>query len=143
MSKLRGPARIAALVPRNKARIMVVDNEKTILRLFKMILSEALPGTKIDFAEDGEEAVNKFSSRHHAVIIMDIRMPVLDGHGAFKRMQQLCEEKGWEMPSIVFCTGFPAPDAVNELVLDNSAHGLLSKPVSGQTLIDTVRARLS
>jgi hypothetical protein len=47
------------------------------------------------------------------------------------------------MPSIVFCTGFPAPDAVNELVLDNSAHGLLSKPVSGQTLIDTVRARLS
>jgi nitrogen-specific signal transduction histidine kinase/ActR/RegA family two-component response regulator len=142
-SKLRGPARAAALIPRNKARIMVVDNEKTILRLFKMILTEALPGTKIDFAEDGEEAVDKFSARHHAVIIMDIRMPVLDGHGAFKRMQQLCEEKGWEMPSIVFCTGFPAPDAVNELVLDNSAHGLLSKPVSGQTLIDTVRARLS
>lgn len=49
-----------AVVPRDKSRIIIADDEKTIQRLFNMILSSALPGIKIDLASNGAEALEAF-----------------------------------------------------------------------------------
>jgi CheY-like chemotaxis protein len=129
-------------VPCDRRRILIVDDEQTILRLFQMILSSGLPNRAIDLARDGQDAVRQFSEGHHAVLLMDLHMPAMDGEAAFLEIESLCKARNWEIPSIVFCTGFAPPDSVKNLVAKNPAHTLLSKPVSGETLVEAVKRRL-
>jgi CheY-like chemotaxis protein len=69
-------------------------------------------------------------------------MPVMDGQFAFGEISKLCADKGWEMPAVVFCTGFAPPDSVMGAVDASDHHGLLLKPVTGEVLVQAVRSRL-
>ena len=70
-------------------------------------------------------------------------MPVMDGQSAFLEIEKRCCDNGWEMPRVVFCTGYAPPETVREIVAGSSLHALLCKPVSNEDLVDTVRARLA
>ncbi len=105
-------------VPCDKARILVVDDETSIVKLFKMLLEFDLPGRQIDTACNGAEAVEKFASGHHRVLIMDLHMPVMDGLRAFLSIENACRERRWEI------------------------HCLLQKPVTSEVLVQTVASRL-
>lgn len=145
MSPLRAhepTATSSILLPCDKGRILIVDDEKTILRLFQMILSSSLPDRKIDLAANGAEAVELFKKNRHALLLMDLHMPVMNGKVAFEEVERFCAENKWEMPSVVFCTGFAPPDTICGLVSANPLHHLLSKPVSSDVLVDTVKSRL-
>jgi len=129
-------------VPCDRTRILIVDDEDTILQLFVMILSSALPDHAFDLARNGREAVQAFGERHHAVLLMDLFMPVMDGQEAFFAVRTLCRERRWDMPSVVFCTGFAPPQSLESVLQTTPEHCLLRKPVSGEMLIETVRQRL-
>lgn len=129
-------------VPPDKKRIMIVDDESAIRKTFKMILSHSIPDCRIDLAGNGAEAVEAFEKGHHALLIMDLHMPVMNGQQAFNEIKKMCENKHWEMPSIVFCTGYAHPDIIKDAVTSNPVHCLLSKPVNNQTLVETVKSRL-
>ena len=125
--------------PYDASRILIVDDEQGIRRLFRMILSSALPDSLIDIAGNGAEAVESFARGHHGVLLMDLRMPVMDGHAAFREIDRLCRRRNWEMPSVVFCTGFIPPNTVQEIVAQEESHSLLAKPVSSERLVATVK----
>ncbi len=131
------------LVPCSGGRILIVDDEEGISKLFDMILSAAFPLAHTETCGNGKDAVELFRKNHHAVILMDLHMPVMDGQGAFSGIQAFCEEAGWKMPSVIFCTGFAPPGAVERIVNDDAKHGLLTKPVSREELIGAVKRRLS
>jgi len=122
--------------------VLLVDDEKSILQLFRTILVTALPSCRVDTASNGAEAVGMFSRAHHKVVVMDLHMPVMDGHQAFLEIQRLCGEKQWEMPAVVFCTGFAPPDSLKGAIARDSRHFILTKPVTGDKLVETVSARL-
>jgi len=126
----------------NKYRILLVDDEKTILRLFQMILSSAIPDVAIDVAHNGEEAVKSFSEKRQCVLIMDLHMPVMDGQAAFFKIESLRKEHNWEMPAVLFCTGFAPPDSIRGVIASGSRHCLLPKPVNGDTIVEAVKSRL-
>jgi len=127
----------------NKERILLVDDERTILKLFQMILSSAFPDRKIDLAANGKEAVDLFLKEHQGVLVMDLHMPVMDGQAAFCEIEKTCRARNWEMPAVIFCTGFAPPDTVRNVVSSNPMHGLLSKPIGGDVLVEMVRSRLA
>ena len=129
-------------VPCDRCRVLLVDDEASIRFLFHMILSSELGNVRIDLAADGREAVGLFREGHHAVVLMDLHMPVMDGRAAFGSIEELCRSLHWEMPSVVFCTGFACTDAVLRIVQGSPSHCLLSKPVSSEKLVNTVRERL-
>ena len=129
-------------VPCDKARILIVDDEVSIVKLFKMLLEFDLPGRRVDTASNGAEAVEKFASGHHRVLVMDLHMPVMDGLHAFLNIEAACRERQWEMPAVVFCTGYAPPDPVLKAISGESVHCLLQKPVTSQTLVETVASRL-
>ncbi len=122
--------------------ILIVDDEPSILRLFKTILTGALPGIEVDTATNGEEAVQAFLQRRHSVVLMDLHMPVMDGRTAFVKIEEACRAEGWKVPSVIFCTGFVPPQSIKSVVANNPAHGLLTKPVAGHVLVDAVQKRL-
>ena len=59
------------------AKILFVDNDLTLLSLYEEELSEE--GYSVFLAKDGEEALTKFKKESPDVVVMDIRMPVMDG----------------------------------------------------------------
>ena len=126
----------------DRNRILIVDDETNIIRLFRMILLQEIPDLIADMASRGGEALRIFESGHHAVVLMDIRMPDMDGLSCFEEMQKICAARRWEMPAVIFCTGFSVPPAVRQIINGDSKHALLAKPVSREQLVQTVRARL-
>lgn len=129
-------------LPCNRNRILLVDDEDSIRRLFRVILSSSLPDCSVDLASNGLEAVQSFSKDHHSLLLMDLHMPIMDGQMAFNEIAALCALRDWQMPSVVFCTGFAPPDSVIEVVQSNQDHGLLLKPVSTDILIEAISSRL-
>ena len=136
------PAQGGTTVPCDRRRILVVDDEASIVRLFTMLFALGLPDKQVDPAGDGAEAVEKFTAGHHGVIVMDLHMPVMDGLNAFLSIESSCRARGWQMPCVVFCTGYVPSDSVIRAVAGGTEHCLLQKPVSGNVLVRTVAARL-
>ena len=133
----------SAVTARDRTKILLVDDEKTILKLFHMIISSALPECDVETASNGKEALDLFAEKHHGVLVMDLHMPVMDGQTAFLEIMSLSKSRAWEPPAVIFCTGFAPPDLVSRIVSDSSSHCLLSKPVRGEILVDAIKNRIA
>lgn len=130
------------VAPTHGQSLLIVDDEVTLRRFFQSIIAAKLPNLHIDTAADGQEAVAAFRARHHAVIILDIAMPIMDGERAFQEIRKICKENKWEMPAIIFCTGYTPPASVREAVQNEQLHCYLPKPVTGDVLVSSVKNRL-
>jgi len=58
-------------------KVLCVDDDISLLRLYQEELTEE--GYKVILAKDGKEALKKFEKESPHVVVMDIRMPVMDG----------------------------------------------------------------
>ncbi len=58
-------------------KILCVDDDLSLLRLYQEELSEE--GYKVILAKDGKDALKKFEKESPQVVVMDIRMPMMDG----------------------------------------------------------------
>jgi CheY-like chemotaxis protein len=65
-------------------KVLCVDDDQSLLHLYLDELSEE--GYKVILARDGKEALTKFEKEKPAVVIMDIRMPAMDGIEALTAM---------------------------------------------------------
>ena len=67
--------------------ILIVDDEKNI----RLTLSQALEtlGAEIDTAANGEEALTKLKEKEFGLILLDIRMPGMDGMEVLRRVRQV------------------------------------------------------
>jgi CheY-like chemotaxis protein len=126
-----------------RKRILIVDNEPAILESFTRVLLDEMPDLEVDTVLDGARAVEMFNVGRHDVIILDISMPVLDGVKTFHELEIMCENRGWDMPAIIFCTGYLPPEGVQEIARENSNNSLLLKPVPNKVLVEAVREMLS
>lgn len=138
-----GKAIVGRLQNCDKHRVLLVDDDDAVRALFRLILATVMPERHFDEARNGQEALNCFSGGHHAVLLMDLHMPVMDGQSAFLEIEKLCTIRNWELPSVVFCTGYAPPEIVTRVVESSSMHSLLLKPVSSDALVNAVRSRLS
>ena len=58
-------------------KILCVDDDSSLLWLYREALSEE--GYKVILARDGKEALSKFVKEKPQVVVLDIRMPLMDG----------------------------------------------------------------
>ena len=58
-------------------KILCIDDDFSLLRLYQEELSEE--GYQVVLAKDGREGLSKFEKEKPNIVIMDIRMPVMDG----------------------------------------------------------------
>jgi CheY-like chemotaxis protein len=58
-------------------KVLCVDDDLSLLRLYEDELVEE--GYEVVLAKDGKEAIAKFEKESPQVVVMDIRMPVMDG----------------------------------------------------------------
>ncbi|MEI7879936.1 MAG: ATP-binding protein [bacterium] len=140
--RLSGNVATSGAERRMAPRILVVDDEQMIRKLFGMIIKSEFREALIDQASNGDEAVAIFKKGYHDLIIMDLQMPGQDGRESFFAIQQICHDNNYPLPPIIFCTGFTPSESLVEIIKDSSNHCLLRKPVKAESLLEAVRIRL-
>jgi heavy metal response regulator len=115
-------------------RILVVEDEKKVASFIKKGLEEE--GYAVDIAPDGEEGLAMSLAQVHDLIILDIRLPKLDGLQVLKALRQ---EK--VMTAVLLLT-VRATIEDKVLGLDAGADDYLTKPFAFQELLARVRALL-
>ena len=126
----------------NIRRVLIVDDERMIRKLFGMIISNEFPQLQVDQAENGAQALQMFQDLPYDLIVMDLQMPQQGGREIFIEIINDCDAHHRQKPTFIFCTGFVPPDSLNEIIGADSLHCLLRKPVNAETLIKTVRQYL-
>jgi DNA-binding NarL/FixJ family response regulator len=116
-------------------RILIADDQSLVRTGFRMILDAEPDLDVVGEAIDGREAVDKAKAAKPDVILMDIRMPELDGIEATRR---IVAENGDDAPKILMLTTFDLNEYVYE-ALRAGASGFLLKDVPAEQLADGVR----
>ncbi|TEU11320.1 MAG: response regulator [Anaerolineales bacterium] len=76
--------------PSAPQRLLLVDDEQGMRDTLADILEEF--GLRTDQAANGLEAVEKVKTQEYGLVLMDIRMPVMDGVEALRQIKELCSE---------------------------------------------------
>lgn len=95
----------------------------------------------VDVAENGEEAVRKFTTGRYGLVLMDIQMPVMDGYAATAAIREWEHAVGVEPTPIVALTAHAfSEDVERSHKAGCSAH--LVKPIKKTTLLETITTYL-
>ena len=118
---------------KGKARILVADDEPRYIRAVKFNLEAS--GYEVISAQDGETAVELAAAQAPDLILLDIRMPRVDGYEACRRIRE------FSMTPIIMLTAM-AEEADKVKGLDLGADDYVTKPFSADELLARVRAAL-
>ena len=113
-------------------RALVADDQRAVRAGFAALLATQPDITVVATAADGEEAVELCAEHKPDVVLMDIRMPVLDGIAATR---EICATEG---PRVLVLTTFDLDEYVYE-ALQAGASGFLLKDAPPDTLFEAVR----
>ena len=135
----------ASEVPSGAAghRILVVDDNATSRTILETMLRRQ--GLAVDLAESGEAALalieehNSLGGEPYSLVLMDWRMPGLDGIETTRRIRH--ELKLTEMPAVLMVTAYGREEVVHAAE-KAGVDGFLVKPVSQTLLHETVCALL-
>ena len=116
-------------------RTLVADDHQVVREGFAALLGTQADMEVVASAADGEEAVRLSAEHRPDVVLMDVRMPVLDGIEATRQIAEADEEGG---PRILILTTFDLDDYVYD-ALQAGASGFLLKDVPAETLFEAVR----
>lgn len=109
-------------------RVLVVDDDPSILDTVTSILSAE--GFAVVAASGGEQAIGLLSSWHPTLVLLDMRMPLVDGWAVARRMR----ESGLRIPIVVMTAAESAKKWADEI----GAAGHLAKPFVLDDLITIV-----
>ena len=114
-------------------RVLIIDDEALVRAGLQMILESAGDITVVGEADDGAEAIEAVARCQPDVVLMDIRMPRLDGLAATAALRALDDK-----PPVVMLTTFDLDDYVFR-ALQAGADGFLLKDTPPLELINAVR----
>jgi PAS domain S-box-containing protein len=114
--------------------LVAEDNEVN-----QIVFTQILQSTDwlFQIVRNGAEAVEAWKNHDPAVIIMDVSMPVMNGHEATRRIRELETESGMHTP-IIGVTAH-ALESDRELCFQAGMDDYLSKPISPEALEDKIR----
>jgi DNA-binding response OmpR family regulator len=113
------------------ARVLVVEDDQSIRELVVYALGDE--GHEVDEATDGQSALDMIALRRPDVIVLDMKMPGMDGW-QFARVYR--ERHGTETPIIVFTAAADAAARAAEV----GAEAVVSKPFDLDALIERIQA---
>jgi DNA-binding response OmpR family regulator len=108
--------------------ILVVDDDPSIRQTVRDILD--LEGYAVETAADGREALTAVERREPSLVLLDMRMPELDGWGFARAIR----ERGIQLPILVMTAAENARSWADEIAAD----GYVAKPFELEELLAAV-----
>jgi DNA-binding NarL/FixJ family response regulator len=116
-------------------RVVVVDDQDVVRAAFEVLLATQPDFAVVGSACDGEQAVRLCRELRPDVVLMDIRMPGMDGIAATSR---ILSARDGPVPRVLILTTFDLDEHVYD-ALDAGASGFLLKDATAERLFDAVR----
>jgi DNA-binding NarL/FixJ family response regulator len=114
-------------------RVLIADDQALVRSGFRMILEARADLEVVGEAENGETAIELARELEPDVVLMDVRMPVLDGVEATRRLLE-----GGSEARVIILTTFDLDEYVFE-ALRAGASGFLLKDVQPAQLVEAIR----
>jgi DNA-binding NtrC family response regulator len=118
----------------HKANILIVDDNISLCKTMSFVLERK--GYAVTTSKDGPEAIERVKERSFDVVFMDIKMPLMDGVEAYKKIKKIRPQA-----AVVMMTAYSVEDLVQE-ALREGAYGIIYKPLDIEkvvALIEEVR----
>ncbi|MCM2357606.1 MAG: sigma-54 dependent transcriptional regulator [Geobacteraceae bacterium] len=106
---------------RKEAKILVIEDERPFRELLEMELARS--GYQVDTAGDGAEGLDKYRQEVFNVVLLDMRMPGMDGVEVLKQMRSEST-----LPEVIVFTGHGTIETAVECI-KHGAYDYLTKPV--------------
>ena len=116
-----------------QGRILVVDDEESVRDLLQRVLKEA--GYNVVTAANGQEALDKMSELSIGVVLLDIKMPGLDGFQVLDHIRQRSD-----IPVIMLTAIGEVTNVRDSLAL--GADDYIRKPFKTRELLARIQAKL-
>lgn len=110
-----------------KTRILVVDDEAIVRMSHSRVL--AGPHCEVETAFNGEAALHEMERHPFDVVLLDLRMPGLDGMSVLKTIKQK-----WPDCEVVVITGYPTIETAKEAIR-LGAYDYVAKPADPDDVI--------
>jgi len=123
----------------NMTKVLIVDDDKNFCTSMTDILEAK--GYEVESENSGEAAIAKVSAKggsasggkeSYDVILMDIKMPAMNGVEAFKQIKKISPKT-----AVIMVTAFSLEDLIKE-ALREGAFGVLRKPLDIDKLIEQI-----
>jgi len=119
----------------NTTRVLLVDDNTSLCKTMSFILERK--GYDVSIVIDGEAAIDRVREQLYDVIIMDIKMPKMDGVETFKKMKKVRPD----IP-VLMMTGYAVPDLVDE-ALKEGAWAVMYKPFDMEVVLKQIEEIVS
>ena len=119
-------------------RILIVDDEASVTGLIARAIRSVLPECEVVEAHDGFRAGTMIATLRPDVVILDLRMPGMDGYEVCRLIKSQATTCHAE---VLAMTAFPSPES-DQKIRECGARVCLSKPLNIDSLLKEVRASL-
>jgi DNA-binding response OmpR family regulator len=116
--------------------IVIIDDDRAIALLTSLWVKAA--GFNTIIANDGRNGLHAIARHHPDLVLLDIRMPEMDGFEVNRRLRQTPELA--EIP-VIFLSAH-AQESTRQESLGSGGRGFLAKPYEVKSLINAIRAVL-
>jgi PAS domain S-box-containing protein len=116
--------------------ILVVEDSENNRILVEFYLKKT--PYHLDYAQDGEQAVDRFLNREYDLVLMDIQMPVMDGYGATRAIREW-EDRNNLRPTPIIALTANAMKEDEQKCLDAGCTAYLAKPVRKNELMEAIQ----
>lgn len=109
-----------------KYKILVAEDNNINIQVARYILSPL--ATVLDFVMNGEDAVERFKTFNYDFIMMDIKMPLMDGYEATEKIRTIEKEQQGRKPILIIAMTANNSYEEEQACLTAGMDGFLSKP---------------
>jgi FixJ family two-component response regulator len=120
----------------NDSLVVVVDDDESVRESLEGLIRSV--GFAVRTFPSAEECLNWEGLRDTDCLILDVRMPGMDGMELHRR---LIEDR-WEMP-VIFITAHGSATEMRAQALRNGAVAFLDKPLSEEALLNAIRVAVN
>ena len=120
-------------------RVIIADDQELVRAGFAMVIGSQPDMEVVGQASDGAQAVALAESLHPDVVLMDVRMPGMDGIEATSRITSLSAASAGRQPTrVIILTTFDLDEYVMAAI-NAGASGFLLKDTEPETLLNSIR----
>jgi DNA-binding NtrC family response regulator len=114
----------------NQTSVLIVDDDTNFCFTLSKILEKKGYATTI--AENGQRAIELLKEKAFDAILMDVKMPVINGMEAWKRIKQIRSSA-----TIIFMTAFSVEDLIKDVIREG-AYAVIKKPFDIDTVVNMI-----